>query len=399
MSIVTAETLIADLQALVRIDSQNPGPMEAGVAAWLTRRLDRPGIDVVRQEVPGGGENLVFTVAGRGEAPRLVLSAHMDTVPVGVDWTVDPLGGELRDGAIWGRGSCDMKAGLAVAVGLIDALAGQEPPAGDVVLAATVDEEGASMRGVHALVEGGLVNAEDQLVALEPTGLRLRIAQVGLRWLELVTHGVMGHAGRAHRDGVDANHLAALILCELKERVAELAPAHELLGPPRTTCGVIAGGVATNVIPGSCRAELDVRVVPPAQPEDATALVREIADAVVARFPGGGYELRPLGVGRPPVVADPDAPIVQGLRAAWESVHDGARLPQGGEDGHEAYTDASMIAALTGSTSCTVWGPGLPRHAHVSDEHVAVQQLTTAARVLEALVASWGEPIAGRLPA
>lgn len=399
MSAVTAETLVADLQALVRIDSQNPGPMEAGVAAWLTERLDRPGIGLTRQPVPGGGENLLFTVAGSGDAPRLVLSAHMDTVPVGVDWSVEPLGGEVRDGAVWGRGSCDMKAGLAVAVGLLDALAGQPPPAGDVVLAATVDEEGASMRGAHALVEGGLVTAADQLVALEPTALRLRIAQVGLRWIELVTHGVMGHAGRAHRDGVDANHLAALIVCELKERVGELAPPHELLGPPRTTCGVIAGGVATNVIPGACRAELDVRVVPPARPADAMALVREIADGVVARFPGSSCELRPLGVGRPPVVADPGARIVQGLRAAWEDVHDGARLAQGGEDGHEAYTDASMIAALTGSSSCTVWGPGLPRHAHVSDEHVAIEQLVTAARVLERLVAAWGTTIEGREPA
>jgi succinyl-diaminopimelate desuccinylase len=162
---------------------------------------------------------------------------------------------------------------------------------------------------------------------------------------------------------------------------------------------VIAGGVATNVIPGSCRMELDVRVVPPAAPEDATALVREIADGVIARFPGSRYELRGLGVGRPPVVADPDARIVQGLRAAWEDVHDGERLPQSGEDGHEAYTDASMIAALTGSKTCTVWGPGLPRHAHVADEHVTVEQLETAVRVLERLVAQWGEPITGREPA
>lgn len=396
---VSTETVIRDLQQLVRIDSQSPGPQEAEVIAWLAARLDRPGIRVQRQAVPGGGENLVFTVPGTGEAPRLVLSAHMDTVPVGDHWTVDPLGGELRDGAIWGRGSCDMKAGLAVAIAQLEATADGPAPPGDLVLAATVDEEGPSMRGVHALVEGGLVDARDQVVALEPTGLRLRIAQVGLRWLELVVHGRMSHAGRAHRDGIDANHLAALIVCELKQRVTELAGEHPLLGPPRTTCGVIAGGVATNVIPGSCRMELDVRVVPPAAPEDATALVREIADGVIARFPGSRYELRGLGVGRPPVVADPDSRIVQGLRAAWEHVHDGERLPQSGEDGHEAYTDASMIAALTGSKTCTVWGPGLPKHAHVADEHVTVAQLETAVRVLERLVAQWGETFSGREPA
>ncbi|WP_320671361.1 M20 family metallopeptidase [Patulibacter defluvii] len=395
---VAIETVVRDLQQLVRIDSQSPGPQEAEVIAWLAQRLDRPGIRTRRQPVPGGGENLVFTVPGTGDAPRLVLSAHMDTVPVGDHWTVDPLGGELRDGAIWGRGSCDMKAGLAVAVATLEAFADGPAPPGDLVLAATVDEEGPSMRGVHALVADGLVGGDDQVLALEPTGLRLRIAQVGLRWLELVVHGRMSHAGRAHRDGIDANHLAALIVCELKERVGGLAGEHPLLGPPRCTAGVVHGGVATNVIPGSCRVELDVRVVPPAAPEDATALVREIADGVIARFPGSRYELRGLGVGRPPVVADDASPIVQGLRAAWEEVHDGARLPQGGEDGHEAYTDASMIAALTGSRSSTVWGPGLPKHAHVADEHVTVEQLETAVRVLERLVAAWGTPISGRTP-
>ncbi len=383
------ETVVRDLQELVRIDSQNPGPGEGAVAAWLTRRLDLPGLSVERQTVTGGGENLLFTVPGTGAAPRLVLLAHMDTVPVGEHWTVAPLAGERRGEAIYGRGACDMKAGMAVAIGLLEALVAGLAPAGDVVLCATVDEEGAWMRGVHELVQGGLVGGEDQVLALEPTGLRLRIAQVGLRWLSLTMNGQMAHAGRAHRDGIDANHLAALVVCALKERVTELAPAHPLLGPPRTTCGVIAGGVATNVVPGACRLELDVRVVPPASPEDATELVREIAEEVVARFPGSSFELTPLGVGRPPVVAAQDAPIVRGLHAAWSAAHDGAALEQGGEDGHEAYTDASMIAALTGSTSCTVWGPGLPKHAHVADEHVEIAQLDTAARVLDRLVAGW----------
>lgn len=125
---VSTETVVRDLQQLVRIDSQSPGPQEAEVTAWLAARLDRPGIRVQRQPVPGGGENLIFTVPGTGEAPRLVLSAHMDTVPVGDHWTVDPLGGELRDGAIWGRGSCDMKAGLAVAIAQLEATADGPAP-------------------------------------------------------------------------------------------------------------------------------------------------------------------------------------------------------------------------------------------------------------------------------
>jgi succinyl-diaminopimelate desuccinylase len=383
---IDVEQTVEDTVALVRIDSQNPGALEASCGAWVEQRLRAAQVPVTSAPVTGSRTNVVGSVRG-GDAPRLVLLAHMDTVPVGEGWTVEPLGGTVRDGRIYGRGSADMKAGLAVALNLLETLAQGPPPPGDVVLCATVDEEGPEMAGAHALVQDAFVREGDQVLALEPTGLRLRIAQVGLRWVELVAHGRMAHAGRAHL-GVDANRFVARIVELVGERVAALPHEDELLGRPLFTCGTVSGGVAVNVVPSLCRARFDLRFVPPLTSEAIVALVREAAEEALEAYPGSSYELHPLGPARPPVRAAEDAPVVERLRAAYEEIT-GNPLASGGADGHEAYTDASMISALTGSTSCTVFGPGSSDVAHTADEYVEIDEIEIASRVLEQVVARW----------
>lgn len=384
---IDTDRVIEDTIELVRIDSQNPGALETECVGWLRRRLEEMGLEVVGQPVATGRENLISSIPGRDESPRLVISAHVDTVPVGPDWTVPSLEGVVQDGSIYGRGSADMKSGLAVGLGLMEALTKAGPPAGDVVLALTVDEEGPEMAGVHKLVEEGFVERRDQVLALEPTGLRLRIAQVGLRWLKVTVHGRMAHAGRAPL-GVDANHVMACAVERLKSRVAALPHEDPLLGRPLFTCGTISGGVATNVVPGKCEAQFDLRLVPPMDAGEITDMVRGVLKETVAEFDGAGYEIEPLGVARPPARAAEDSAIVERLRAAYRMVA-GEELESGGADGHEAYTDASMISALTGSESCTVFGPGSSDQAHTSDEHVPISDIETACRVMERLVQAW----------
>jgi len=381
------DRVVADTAALVRIDSQNPGRQEGACARWVHDRLAEAGLDAQHQPVADGRDNVLATVPGTGEAPRLVLLAHMDTVPVGTGWTRGPLSGEVAGARVWGRGAADMKAGLAVALNLLERLAAGPPPRGDVVLAASVDEEAPDMAGAHALVAGGLVGREDQVLALVPTGLRLRLAQVGLRWLRLRVTGRMAHAGRAPL-GVDANLHLARIVVALRARVEALPHRDALLGRPLFTCGTFHGGVATNVVPGEAVAELDLRVVPPMSTHDAIALAETVASETLRAVPGASFALEPLGPDRPPVRAQESAHVVRRLDAACAALT-GAAPPRGGADGHEAYTDASMIAALTQSTSATVWGPGSTDQAHVADEYVDVDDLAQASAILEEVVARW----------
>lgn len=384
---ISTRQVLNDTTELVKLDSQNPGPLEGACLGWLHERLNGMGLEPTVQEVEVGRNNLVVVIPGKGEAPRLVLSAHTDVVPVGPSWTVPPFEALVKDGKLYGRGAADMKSGLAVGLGVIEALTQAHAPRGDVVLALTVDEEGPSMKGVHKLVEGGFVDGDDQVVALEPTGLHLRIAHMGLRWTRAVMHGRMAHAGRAHL-GLDANHMMAEAVSLLKHKVATLPYEDELLGKPRFTCGTISGGVATNVVPGRCEAQFDLRLVPPMTTQEVDALVTDAFTQVTAEFQGGRFEVGALGVARPAVKAAEDAKIVQGLKSAYRAVI-GQDLRSGGADGHEAYTDAAMIAALTGSERCVAFGPGSSDVAHTADEFVPLDDIDTACRVMEELIKQW----------
>jgi len=385
--LIDLRRVVADTQALIRIDSQNPGVQESECGNWVADRLAEIGLPVSRMRVEGNRENLLATVPGTGNAPRLVLLAHLDTVPIGGGWTKSPLGGEISENRIYGRGACDMKGGVAVSLGLVEALQRSGGMRGDVVFVATVDEEAPDMLGAQHLVRSGVLRADDQVIALEPTGTKLRIAQMGLRWLQVKVTGRMAHAGRAHL-GIDSAHVMARIVDRLKSHIAALTHEDEILGRPRFTCGVFHAGVATNVVPPSAEAYFDVRIVPPMRVEDVVPMVSEIAAHVVAEFPGAEFTVEPLGAPRPPVRAADDSQIVSGLRATYQQVQ-GSELPFGGDDGHEAYTDSSMVAALTGSKSCTVFGPGSTDRAHTADEFVPIEDLELVSKVMWQLTQNW----------
>ena len=320
--------------------------------------------------------------------PRLVLLAHLDTVPIGGGWTEHPLGGEIKDGLIFGRGSCDMKGGVAISLGLMETLQKRKAGiSGDVVFVGTVDEEAPDMLGAQKLVSDGLIRPDDQVLALEPTGTRLRIAQMGLRWLRVNVTGRMAHAGRAHL-GIDSAHVMARIVDTLKNEVAALKHEDAILGRPRFTCGTFHAGVATNVVPPSAEAFFDMRIVPPMSIEDVIPMVSDVGNRVIAEFPGATFDVHPLGAPRPPVRASDESKIVSALRTSYE-IQTGRTMPFGGDDGHEAYTDSSMVAALTGSKSCTVFGPGSTDKAHTADEFVPIADLELVSKVLWHMAENW----------
>ncbi|HEY8643948.1 MAG TPA: M20 family metallopeptidase, partial [Candidatus Dormibacteraeota bacterium] len=266
----TAATI---LESLVRIPSVTgeEGRIAEAVAEWCARA----GLAVQIQEVQPGRPNVVARW-GTGRGPVLLLTGHLDTVPVGTGWTRDPFGAEVADGRLYGRGACDMKGGLAAMLGAVHDLRrrGLEP-AGDVVLAAVVGEEEDSA-GTLALLAAGI--EADRALLAEPTGLELVRSNRGLVNYRLTVAGASAHASQPEV-GRNAIVAAAELVLELERVSARLGETpHPALGPPNLTVGTIAGGTRPYVVPDRCLLEVDRRV----NPGETAASVRAEAESAVA---------------------------------------------------------------------------------------------------------------------
>ncbi|NLL18519.1 MAG: M20 family metallopeptidase [Clostridia bacterium] len=364
---------------LVRIPSENPTGSEAAVGEYIYRWLDNQGLDVRREPVEGDRFNVVARLPGREpEVPRLIWLAHMDTVPAGDGWSRDPFGGEIVEGRLYGRGSADMKGGLAAAMVAMKKLARQESkPRGDLILLATVDEEGPEMKGAMAALKNGWVSPDSYLVAVEPSGLKVLGAHKGPLWYQINTAGKLAHAGNPQQ-GVDAIHAMSACLMRIKELVGELPYDDELLGPATVNIGRITGGVKTNMVPDHCQAEIDIRSTIPMTVEEADELVERALREGIAQVPGAKASWRRLGLQRPPQKMPLDSPLLQAFMESVQKVVGEVSLA-----GFPAYTDGAILASLVGTPHCLTFGPGYLEQAHAVDEYVSIDQLIPAVKVLE----------------
>ncbi|MEI6044941.1 MAG: M20 family metallopeptidase [Chloroflexota bacterium] len=375
-------------QAMVRIPSENPTGNEVALSRFIREWLEAHKIEVQLQAVEGERVNVIGRVRGQG-GPPLVLIAHMDTVPIGeqAKWKHDPFGGEIEDGSLYGRGSCDMKGGMAAALVVLAKLqrAVQEEGlnlSGDLVLACTVDEEESLMKGSSALGHAKIFGPDAYLLTMEPTGCKLNVAHKGAFWYEVTFLGKLAHAANP-QIGVDANRAMAEAITGWYQRAEELASKmapHPLLGLPTLVVSRVQGGIKTNVVSEYCRAEIDMRVPPPLTATEVASLLQGVVEQVEAKWQGITSEIRPMTTLRPPVECDPHSPLVAAFDRGYKSV-----LGQEAEHlGFQAYTDAAMLAVMTGNPNAVVFGPGLLSDAHTTDEKVEISQLITAVRVLEA---------------
>ncbi len=365
------------LERLVRIPS--PTGRERDAAEAVAEWCEEAGLEVTMQEVEPSRHNVIARWSvGRG--PRLLLTGHLDTVPVGDGWSRDPFGAEVANGRLYGRGACDMKGGLAAMLGaVIDLRARGEEPAGDVVLAAVVGEEEDSA-GTRALVADGV--EADWAVLSEPTGMQLVLANRGLMNYRLIVKGASAHAS-SPTQGRNAVVAAARIVLELEALAEELAARpHPLFGPPNLTVGTIHGGTRPYVVPDRCEVEVDRRVNPGETRED---VVDELLTAIgrvrhahpwleVELLAGADYlafevpeehELARLVV---------TAMVRCGLPrriSAWR-----------------AASDAGFLVHTAG-IPCVLFGPGdIEQAAHRPDEWIDLADLEVAQQVFERLLLS-----------
>ena len=359
---------------LVRWDTRNPPGNELPLARYLAERLRPLGIEVEVLPITEARGNLLARVRGTGARPGLVFCGHLDVVPPGsASWSRNPFGGEIDDGRLHGRGSCDMKGGVAAMIAAAASVAeAGRPLAGDLMIALTAGEEGEALGAGHFVAQGALAGCGG-LVLAEPTNLDVLAAEKGVLWVEVTARGKAAHGATPHL-GVNAVAAVADLLHEATRWSLPHAP-HPLLDAPTLNVGTIRGGVKTSIVPDRCTVTLDFRTVPGQNHQDLLSRVRAACNRLAAARPGLGWEFRVVNE-LPPVETPVGAPLVRAAQEAAAAVT-GERRPVRGAP---YYTDGATLAPAFG-LPMVICGPGNPALAHQTDEWVPVDQLVQAAEL------------------
>jgi len=380
---------VALTRELVRIDSRNPSlvadaPGEAGVARTLSEILREWGFRVELQEAAPGRPNVVARVGTAGSR-SLMFNGHLDVV--GIDGMTHPAwGDDTRDNSrIYGRGSSDMKSGVA-AMCAAAARAVDSGLAGEIIVAAVVDEEYESA-GTRTIVERGI--RADAAIVTEPTQLAIMPAHLGFVWIDITTHGRAAHGSRWDL-GVDAIRHAGLVLAEIDRLDADELPrrGHPLLGRPSVHASLIDGGTGMSTYPDRCTVRIERRTIPGETPENVRRELEDACARVAARRPTFRAEVAVTFSQAPSDVAV-DAPIVRALGDAIRGQGETVRV-----EGMTAWTDAALLN--TAGIPAICFGPGDIRLAHAAEEYVKIDEIERATEILSRLATQW---CGGRKPA
>jgi succinyl-diaminopimelate desuccinylase len=376
----TVERAGGILGELVRFDTCNPPGNERAAAEHLGGLLEAAGFEVRVDPIESDRANLVARLRGAGARDALAFCGHLDTVPVDrAAWTRDPHGGEVENGKMYGRGTVDMKGGVAAMVAGCLALASGPRLAGDVLFLGTVGEE-VDCAGARRLLEYGL-GPLGALVVAEPTRLRPAIAHKGALWLEFATAGKAAH-GSMPSEGYNA--VAAMHrLCGriLERRIPN--PVDPLLGSQTQSIGAIHGGSNVNVVPDACRLTVDIRTLPGQGHDAIVGEFQSMIDGLASDDPRFRGSIRTL-TSREAVSTPGDDPFIETALAVLEEVGGCAQPPIG----MTYFTDASVLQPAL-RVPVLVLGPGDERLAHQADEHVRVADVVLAGGYYAALTRAW----------
>jgi acetylornithine deacetylase len=366
------------LTQLIRIPSINPmgrpaqGPefFETQLTEFLESWLRPLNLEVRRQPVSPGRDNLLATYHPPSADRHLLLEVHQDTVPVD-GMTIDPFAATVKGDFLYGRGACDNKGPMTAMLLALRRLAETRPASSaKVTLALTVDEEH-TFTGASRLARD--LNGVTAAVVAEPTELDLVIAHKGVvRW-EAIAPGRACHSS-APDQGTNAIYRMARVIGVLEQYAADLLcrPVDPLLGTPTMSVGRIDGGTAVNVVPDRCRIEIDRRLIPGEAPAaavaEASARLRD--DPAIdfdVEFVPPWLEVPPMGPEINAALAEAFGRAITAFRPGWHR----RAVPFG--------TDASAFHAA--GVPSIVFGPGSITKAHTKDEFVPLSEVVTAAAI------------------
>lgn len=379
---------VAWTKKLVSIESTNPGKEEHEIAGFLEREIKAalPECGELKKDYTKEGRPILMAVLPGETKEELVLICHMDTVPIAGGWTKNPLGEDGKNGRFFGRGSCDMKSGLAASLCAFLEAATKMKETGEtskrtVKWLGTCDEEG-DMTGAERVIELGWVTKDSFVMDTEPTDGEIQTAHKGRCWFEVTMHGRAAHASRPEQ-GMDAIAGMAYMLASARNRMKELKE-DPFLGKSTIVFGEIQGGIHPYQVPAKCKVSVDIRAVPPYHIEDMKALLQAAAEDAKKEIFGLRAEIKITG-NRPPIAHYEDAEMLARMKEAVEQAT--GKVPV--VSAFPGYTDTAVIAGTTGNCNCLSYGPGTLAMAHKADEYVDEADIVRCRNVYDLLLKNW----------
>ena len=386
------EDLVAFLKKLVQTPSDNPAGDCLPIAKVLEKQLSGLGfenvalLEVDEESVNANGMISMANVLAPtvfGEGTNVVLNAHGDVVPPGLGWSVDPYGGEIVDGKMYGRGVAVSKSDIAAYTYAVLALKQVRAQlSGRVDLAFTFDEETGGEIGPKWLIDQGHIRPDQAIVA----GFTYSAvnAHNGCLHFEIKTTGKSAHAALPHT-GIDAIEATTKIVNALygyRKKLAEKKSSIQGIDFPTLNIGLISGGINTNVVPDECTIRVDRRLIPEEDFVAAEAEFREIVQHAVADIPGLKIEIRKILHAKSFGPVPEKTPLIQALAANWQSIlKDEGELPI---HGVPLYTDARHFFAAGIPTIMFGVGPKVLEEAngHRADENIRLSDLQAATKII-----------------
>ena len=367
---------------LLHFNTINPPGMEKDCARFLGKMLEVAGFDVKYHEFAESRTSVIATIGGRHEKPPICFTGHIDIVPLGMAaWSKDPFTGETDGDRLYGRGSTDMKSGIAAFVVAAIKLAPFLKNSPGITLVLTASEE-IGCEGAKYLVEEKLLDRAGAIVVAEPTANYPYIGHKGLLWVEIETKGKTAH-GSMPEKGENAILKMNKVIDKLEHfdwRHQCGVDCHHDMGKPTMNIATIHGGLNTNSVPDSARLTIDVRTVPGI---DHVHLCHSIQTLI-----GDIGSVRKI-VDTPPLYSEPDE-WIESVYAVATPFIDGKPTPKtimfstDGADLKRAYMETAGSPVPT-----VIIGPGQPEMAHQTDEWCSVDRIDQSVEIFEQIMRDW----------
>ncbi len=360
---------------LLRFNTINPPGEERACAQHVGGLLEAAGFTIAYYEFADRRTSLVARLGGSSDTRPLCFTGHVDTVPLGAQpWQRDPFAGETAGGRMYGRGSSDMKSGVAAFVVAALRLAPHLGGTPGLELVVTAGEE-ISCQGARDLVRrGDALGRAGAIVVAEPTDNRPLVGHKGVLWLRARATGVTAHGSMPER-GVNAIYKAARAVTRLEQLQFDVTP-HPVLGAPTLNVGTIGGGLNFNSVPDAATIGIDIRTIP--------AQAHATVIAWLAEYLGDEVTLEPVN-DSPGIWTDPFDPWV---RQVFDIVTPVLGAPP--EVRAAPYgTDASALTPASLGAPTVILGPGELALAHQTDEYCLTERVEQAVHMYIEIARRW----------